>query len=404
MSLTILIDLDNTLISNDMDRFIPAYLQKLSNYLPDWPSEKVIYELLAGTRAMIAKNTPAKTLMEVFDEVFYRGLGVDKDALKEKIESFYRDEFPSLQGLTSPRPEAVRVMEYLFEKNYLVAIATNPVFPRTAILQRLAWAGLPVERYPFKLVTSFEEFHFSKPHSAYLAEILAQMGWPDQPAVMIGDRLEEEIIPAGKLGIPAFWISENREMLPAGLHSLSSKGRLADVVPWLKTLKKQPVDMQFSTPASILAILKSTPAALQTLTANLSREEWSRRPSDNEWSLTEIACHLRDVDREVNLPRIKLVSSGQNPFIPGVVTDIWAEERDYLHQDGQNGLAFFLDTRTELIQLLGNLDEQSWKLPARHTIFGPTQLVELAGFISTHDRTHIHQAFETVRRIRKSGV
>ena len=403
MSLTVLIDLDNTLISNDMDRFIPAYLKKLSNYLPDWPSETIIKEFLAGTRAMIAKNTPAMTLMQVFDEVFYSGLGVSKDALKDKIDSFYKNEFPSLQSLTSPRPESVRLMDYIFEKNFPVVIATNPVFPRTAILQRLTWAGLPIERYPFKLVTSYEEFHFSKPHSAYLAEILAQLGWPDQPAIMIGDRLEEEIIPAGKLGIPAFWINESHQPPPAGLHPLSSIGSLADVVTWMKTLEKQPIEMQLSTPASILAILKSTPAALQTLTSDLLAAEWSCRPAENEWSLTEIACHLRDVDREVNLPRMKLVSSGQNPFLAGVVTDIWAEERDYLHQDGLNGLSVFLDTRTELVKLLGKLDEQSWRLPARHTIFGPTQLVELAGFISTHDRTHIHQSFETVRQIKKGA-
>jgi FMN phosphatase YigB (HAD superfamily) len=400
MSLTVLIDLDNTLLSNDMDRFIPVYLKKLSSYLPEWPSEKIISELLAGTRSMISKNTPAKTLMQVFDEVFYQGLGVEKDSLKLQVDKFYREGFPTLQQLTSPRREAQILVDYVLGKKFSTAIATNPLFPRTAILQRLAWAGLPVDRYAFKLVTSYEEFHFSKPHSAYLAEILAQLGWPDQPAVILGDHLEEEIIPAGKLGIPAFWVNDDGRPLPDNLHPMSSKGNLSDAITWLKELELKPVEMQFSTPTSIMATLKSTPAALETLTSGLTDEQWSKRPAENEWSITEIACHLRDVDREVNLPRMKRIASGENPFLPGVVTDIWADERDYIRQNGPNALASFLDARTELILLLGNLDEKSWSMPARHTIFGPTQLVELAGFISTHDRTHIHQAFETVRRIK----
>jgi len=399
MSLTVLTDLDNTLLSNDMERFLPAYLKKLSSYLPDWPAEKIIKELLAGTNRMIAKNSPANTLEQSFDAVFYPGLGADKADLQQQIDSFYRDGFPTLKGLSAPRPETKTLVEYLLRKKFTVAIATNPLFPQTAIEQRLDWAGLSNERYSFDLITSYEKLHFSKPNPAYFAEILAQLGWPDQPAVMIGDNLEEDILPATKLGLPVFWVNEEDFTLPEGLHPLSSKGSLADVKPWLKSINSQPVEMHFSTPASILATLKSTPAALDSLTSKLTTDQWRQRPADNEWSLTELTCHLRDVDIEVNLPRMQRVSSGENPFVPGIVTDVWAEERDYYHQDGIEALASFIQARTELVALLDRLDEESWKLPARHTIFGPTQLVELTGFISTHDRTHVHQATETIKRL-----
>ena len=39
--------------------------------------------------------------------------------------------------------------------------------------------------------------------------------------------------------------------------------------------------------------------------------------------MTEIICHLRDVEREVNLPRIRRVLAEQNPFLVGEVTDVW---------------------------------------------------------------------------------
>ncbi|HEX7556091.1 MAG TPA: DinB family protein [Leptolinea sp.] len=397
MSLTVLIDLDNTLISNDMDQFLPAYLEILSSYLPQWPAEKVIHALLAGTRQMVQKNLPNHTLSETFDQVFYPGLNVEKAQIQNQIDLFYREGFPKLKGLTTSRPEARQLVDYLFSKGHWVMVATNPLFPATAIQQRLEWADLPVDRYPFSIVTSYESFHFCKPNPAYLAEILATAGWPERPAVVIGDGLEEEIIPAGKLGLPAFWVTEKSLPLPSGLHPLSDKGPVSAILPWIRRLEScETLEIQAASPAAVSAILKSTPAALDTLTRGLSDQEWHERPTTGAWAMTEIICHLRDVDREVNLPRFKQVVAGANPFFAGIVTDVWAEERSYIRENGPDAMKAFMDVRTELVVLLDSLDEASWRLPARHAIFGPTQLIELAGFITTHDRTHVHQAFETI--------
>lgn len=400
MSLTILLDLDNTVLTNDITIFLPAYLKKLSSYLPEWPAEKVIQTLMAGTDRMVMKKLPAKTLEQEFDGIFYPGLGVEKIELQERIDKFYQEGYPTLRGFTTPRPEALRLVDFLFNRGYQVVIATNPLFPLTAIEQRLDWAGLPVNQFSFALVTSFETFHFCKPNPAYLAEILAQLGWPDQPAVIIGDGLDEEIIPAGKLGIPAFWVTDESTALPAGLHPMSQKGTLGDVIPWLQRLEAVGTfEFQLFTPESIQAVLNSTPAAFDTLTKKLTRTEWQQRVTHTEWAANEIICHLRDVDREVNFPRMKSVASGENPFFAGIVTDIWAEERKYIREDGIAALNEFIEVRSQLVKLLGDLDEKSWELPARHAIFGPTQLKELAGFISTHDRTHAHQMFQTVKKM-----
>jgi FMN phosphatase YigB (HAD superfamily) len=397
MSLTVLVDLDNTLISNDMDRFLPAYLKSLSSYLPQWSEEKVITELLAATQKMVQKNLPQYSLSEVFDQAFYPALGVDKAQLQEPLERFYREGFPKLEKITAPRPEARQLIDYMFSKGHKVVIATNPLFPATAVEQRLQWAGLSMDEYPFSIVTSYETFHFSKPNPAYLAEILASSGWPERPAVVIGDGLDEDIIPAGKLGIPAFWVNEKSASLPSGLHPISSKGAVSEILPWIRRLEGiDGLEIQPANSFGISAILKSTPAALDTLTRNLTAEEWSWRPSSGAWAINEIICHLRDVDCEVNLPRFIQVAAGENPFFAGMVTDIWAEERRYIKENGPQAMNGFMAVRTQLIKLLDSLDENSWKLPARHAIFGPTQLIELAGFTTTHDRTHVHQAFETI--------
>jgi len=400
MNLTVLLDLDNTIITNDMGRFLPAYLKKLSSYLSEWPAEKVIQELLAGTKNMVDKRSPAHTLEEEFDKVFYPGLGVEKSELRGQIDQFYREGFPTLEKITSPRPQAQDLVDFLFEKGYQVVIATNPLFPATAIEQRLKWAGLPVDQYPFSLVTSYESFHFSKPNPAYLTEILAQLGWPDRPAVVVGDGLEEEIIPAGKLGIPVYWVNEDNKPLPTGMHPLSTSGPIHRVKTWIESLEGAEIsDVSVSSPAAICALLNSTPAALETLSKKLSENEWCFRPASNEWAVNEIFSHLRDVDQEVNLPRMKLVASGKNPFLAGIVTDIWAEERKYILEDGKASLTTFIKTRSDLVELLIGLSPESWKLPAQHAIFGPTNILELTGFIATHDRTHIRQVSAVINHL-----
>ena len=51
-----------------------------------------------------------------------------------------------------------------------VVVATNPMFPETAILQRVQWAGFPEDGAGFDLVTTIENSHATKAHSEYYSE------------------------------------------------------------------------------------------------------------------------------------------------------------------------------------------------------------------------------------------
>jgi hypothetical protein len=132
------------------------------------------------------------------------------------------------------------------------------------------------------------------------------------------------------------------------------------------------------------------------LTSSLPLQKWQDQPRPGEWSLTEIACHLRDVEREVNLPRLRKVLEENNPFLAGEVTDRWVEERKYSRQDGRAALAEFTAARKETLDLLNTLQAE-WSRPARHAIFGPTTLQELVGFVAEHDRAHIQQVWKTIQ-------
>jgi hypothetical protein len=82
------------------------------------------------------------------------------------------------------------------------------------------------------------------------------------------------------------------------------------------------------------------------------------------------------------------------PFITGVITDQWVEERAYAREDGFSALDGFVRSRQQLLKLLEPLEAADWQREARHTIFGPTTLAELVSFICTHDRSHVQQILE----------
>ena len=349
--------------------------------------------LMGGTKAMLTNLDPSLTLREVFYAHFFPKLNMDHTVLQGRIDHFYDEVFPKLGSLTRPIPEAIRLVDWAFEQGQRVVIATNPLFPLKAIQHRLRWAGLSPEKYPFALVTSYEMMHFTKETVAYYPEVLAQLGWPDGPAVMVGDDFEREVKPTRLAGLPVYWVRKTGE----GSTEMADvpQGPLEEFRPWLERADPDALNFSIESPEAILANLRSTPAALATLISSLTQAAWTRSPAPGEWCLTEIFCHLRDVERDVNLPRIRKVLSEENPFLAGEVTDAWVKERQYATQDGRQALADFTAMRKDTLGLLEGLGGE-WSRPARHAIFGPTSLHELIGIVAGHDRAHVQQIWKTL--------
>lgn len=124
------------------------------------------------------------------------------------------------------------------------------------------------------------------------------------------------------------------------------------------------------------------------------QRDWNYRPSSAEWSLTEIACHLRDVEREVHQSRLRALLAEEGAFLPGVDADEWAIPRNYRAQVGRVALAGFLAARDITIDLLTALPDELWARRGQHTFFGPTSLQEIVYLAVQHDRVHARQIEE----------
>lgn len=232
---TILFDLDNTLLTNSMSTFIPRYFSLLSNYAGTRFSDKqrFLQALMLGTQAMMTREFGPQTNREVFWTDFEARTGERAGDLEPFFDHFYETEFLHLQSACEQRPASVDFINYCFEQRLKVVIATNPLFPRRAVEHRLEWAGLPVERFDFALVTTYDNMHASKPSTDYYKEILERVGARADRAMMVGDDWENDIVPAKALGMTTFWVPVDIEDPPqAGV--ADGTGTLEDCYDWLR--------------------------------------------------------------------------------------------------------------------------------------------------------------------------
>ncbi len=395
MTLTLLLDLDDTLLNTNLEAFIPAYFQALAKELtPHIAPELMFRALLSGTNLMNENEDFSCTLQEVFDAEFYPQLGIPREKLEVVAENFYDQVFPTLSALTTQKPEAKPFIEWAFSQGFRIAIATDPLFPAKATYHRLRWAGFEPEQ--FELVSTADHFHFTKSHPAYYAEMLGRMGWPEGPVIMVGNDMDRDIIPAKKLGLKTLHIDRgaaSKSGPEADFH-----GDLQDLRMLLESNDLSIFNPSYKSLDSILGVLRSTPAVLRGLSRNVDTNLWSQHSSLEEWAFTELICHLRDTEREVHQVQIKLLREESEPFIPRPDTGIWANHRNYLQENGVIALTEYMAARKETLRLIASFEIEEWSRKARHAIFGPTAFLEVIGFIADHDRLHVQQAWRILQQ------
>ena len=209
----VLFDLDDTLLHNNMDIFLPRYFRLLTRKMASIiPPQKLVESVMASTEAILAPNHPHKTNEEVFWEDFERRIGHPKGELMPLFKEFYANEYRQLREIVRPKPEAREIVSLALGLGFQVVIATNPLFPRVAVEERMRWAG--IADLPFTLVTTLENMHYCKPHPEYYHEVLQKLGRQPQECLMVGNSLEEDIVPAKKVGLSTYYVVEDGPVNP----------------------------------------------------------------------------------------------------------------------------------------------------------------------------------------------
>ena len=212
---TILFDLDGTLAPLMQDEFIHAYFKLLVRRLTPmgYDGEKLVHALWVGVDAMI-KNDGSVTNRQVFWNVFTRQLGIQAMALESILEDFYTREFDGVRTVLREDADRSGLIRSLREKGYGLVLATNPVFPASAVSTRLGWVGLTAGDFDY--VTTYENCRSSKPNPVYYESILSHIGKQGADCLMIGNNPVDDMA-AKEAGLSVFLVTdclENPDGLP----------------------------------------------------------------------------------------------------------------------------------------------------------------------------------------------
>ena len=212
---TVLFDLDGTLLPMDMKEFTDTYMLLLSNRLSfaGYDAQKVTAALWIGVKAMTQNDgliTNEECFWKAFENFMTDGNGKMESKAKRKLEKeitkFYKEDFGVARYVTQPLDTVAESIDILKNKGYQLVVATNPIFPEVATLERISWTGLNAE--DFMLITTYENSCFSKPNLDYYRYILKTLDKDAEDCLMVGNDVHEDMC-ARQLGIDVFLIEGN---------------------------------------------------------------------------------------------------------------------------------------------------------------------------------------------------
>jgi hypothetical protein len=136
--------------------------------------------------------------------------------------------------------------------------------------------------------------------------------------------------------------------------------------------------------------------ALREASGELEGEFYNLRPKqlswreNGEWSLIEIAGHLRDRE-EANLAHLRAIVGSRRPRLDLVDYEALVEDNGYEPRQINELLYGYSDLRQRALYLLYNLSENQWRRAGQHPYRGELTIEQLAKEMNEHDLAHLWQ-------------
>lgn len=213
----ILFDLDGTLLPMVQEKFVRYYMPLLAKaYISRGVAvdpKQFIGSVWAGYEAMV-NNNGSRTNREAFWSYIAPELPLDMAESERIAIDFYSTDFNQAVCTTSPTQLSDEIVKLAKEKGMETYLATNPVFPKCATMNRIRWAGLDAD--DFKLITTYETCVYCKPNPEYYRSILEKFHLEPGKCLMVGNDVEEDLS-IRELGVRTFLVTdtmENKKNLP----------------------------------------------------------------------------------------------------------------------------------------------------------------------------------------------
>ena len=207
----VLFDLDGTLILHDQTLFLSEYFKCISAYmLENGYDPKAFIDATMYATGIVLANDGQRTNKTVFWDKFFNYYGKYDEKIIELSDKFYVTDFKKLRNFSNENPFAKKAVELARKDGKKVVLATNPVFPMTAQLERMSWSGL--SESDFDLITSYENSSFCKPNPSYFIEVCQKINVNPQNAIIIGNDEREDMKCGSEAGLAGFLATDCRIM------------------------------------------------------------------------------------------------------------------------------------------------------------------------------------------------
>ena len=232
----IFFDLDCTLYYLDEKNFVPVYFDAIGKKAVEigYDYETILHAMYDGS-VNISNSDGIKTNEQLFWEAFEKITGPLSKEDRAKFDSYYDEKFDALKYMSKRVDGINEVIKSLKEKGYVLVVATNPVLPMIAQSIRMNWAGL--NKNDFALITSYEEFHFSKPDPRFYLELVNRFNTKSEDCLMVGNDVRGDIIAAKEAGLHVFLINAYASNHYKDDVSNIPQGDFADLLKYIDSLK-----------------------------------------------------------------------------------------------------------------------------------------------------------------------
>jgi uncharacterized damage-inducible protein DinB len=144
--------------------------------------------------------------------------------------------------------------------------------------------------------------------------------------------------------------------------------------------------------------LAATPQALKASLKGLSKKVLLWTPAPGKWSILEILCHMRDMEREAYIERYTRILSENEPALPNLEGEALAILRAYRSQKAPEVVREWVALRRQTLQLLRKAGKAQWARAGIHATAGRLTMEDL---IRRHavgnDEAHLRQ-IEAIKR------
>lgn len=126
--------------------------------------------------------------------------------------------------------------------------------------------------------------------------------------------------------------------------------------------------------------------------SQLSAEEVNATPAPTEWSIHQVAAHMRDCETHVFLRRVERALTEEHPAFQNFDQDEYWKTHGYAPDEPlKKIIADFRRDRRKLVRALRAAPDAAWKNWGKHSAYGKVTLDWLAMHCYHHTLEHVAQ-------------